>query len=266
MSGTREENLKMAEFADASARYDDMVTYMGRVVHMTKSGSGMSPDERDSLIVAFKNSVSTRRKAIAVIDKMTEALPPELLPEIKAYRAKIVGELNQICEEIVSLLEGYLLPIATGEEEKVIYLKTQGDFYRYMAPYAAPGGRGPNEAAQAYDQAMTLAQVSLPADNANRLGAALNQSVCLHEVLGDTKQAIAIARSLLNSLETASFASEESRQNAEQFKLLVQDNLNLWVKPGAMDDTTIEDIVEPPCAFPRTEAILQPIRVNRTCA
>ena len=49
----------------------------------------------------------------------------------KEYREKIEKELREICGDVLSLLDKYLIPKASNAESKVFYLKMKGDYYRY---------------------------------------------------------------------------------------------------------------------------------------
>lgn len=51
----------------------------------------------------------------------------------KSYREKIEQELKDICQQVLDLLDKYLIAKATNPESKVFYLKMKGDYYRYLA-------------------------------------------------------------------------------------------------------------------------------------
>ena len=67
----------------------------------------------------------------------------------REYRQKIESELQAICDDVLNLLQEYLIKDTTEasegaeasdgttkEESKVFYLKMRGDYYRYKAEVA----------------------------------------------------------------------------------------------------------------------------------
>ena len=54
---------------------------------------------------------------------------------IKKYRAVVEAELEKICQEILDLLDNYLVPSATPDEAAVFYLKMKADYHRYLSEY-----------------------------------------------------------------------------------------------------------------------------------
>ncbi len=46
-------------------------------------------------------------------------------------------ELDEICGEILSLLDKYLVPSASTVEASVFYLKMKADYHRYLAEFKA---------------------------------------------------------------------------------------------------------------------------------
>jgi hypothetical protein len=55
---------------------------------------------------------------------------------LKEYKKKIEEELNTFCNDILKLIDEYLLPKAADSESKIFYLKMKGDYYRYISEYA----------------------------------------------------------------------------------------------------------------------------------
>lgn len=88
-----------------------------------------------------------------------------------------------MCNEILDVLDKYLVPTASSAEAAVFYLKMKADYLRYLAEFKADGAR--KEAAElslaAYQAAQEKA-TELPTTNPIRLGLALNFSVFYYEV------------------------------------------------------------------------------------
>lgn len=98
---------------------------------------------------------------------------------IKNYRGQVEKELNEICSDILNVLDKHLIPSASTGESKVFYYKMKGDYHRYLAEFATGSER--KEAAEnslvAYKAASDIAMTDLPPTHPIRLGLALNFSV-----------------------------------------------------------------------------------------
>jgi len=113
-----------------------MLEYMKKVIN---EGKELSVEERNLLSVAFKNSVGSRRtawRALSSIEAKDEQKGGKHLTLLKEYKKRIEGELTNLCNEILSLLDKKLVPTATTPESRVFYYKMIGDYHRYTAEYA----------------------------------------------------------------------------------------------------------------------------------
>ena len=54
---------------------------------------------------------------------------------IKGYRQKIEKELENICNDVLHLLDDPLIPNSKNAEAKVFFLKMKGDYYRYLGEF-----------------------------------------------------------------------------------------------------------------------------------
>lgn len=101
-----------------------MVTYMKQVA---KLGGELTVDERNLLSVAYKNVVGTRRaswRIISSIEQKEESKGSEKhVANIKEYRNKIETELEQVCQDVLDVLDDSLIPNAATGESKVFYHK-----------------------------------------------------------------------------------------------------------------------------------------------
>merc|ERR1712050_308569 len=103
----------------------------------------------------------------------------------KEYCGKVEAELDKICNTILSLLDGNLIPKATSGESKVFYQKMKADYYRYIAEFTDGDKKtqAAESARQAYEAAKVVAEKDLVVTHPIRLGLALNYSVFQYEVL-----------------------------------------------------------------------------------
>ena len=84
-------------------------------------------DERNLLSVAYKNVVGTRRaswRIISSIEQKEESKGSEKhVGTIRDYRQKIETELEQVCQDVLNVLDESLIPKAESGESKVFYHK-----------------------------------------------------------------------------------------------------------------------------------------------
>lgn len=107
------------------------------------TGVELSNEERNLLSVAYKNVVGARRsswRVISSIEQKTEGSERKQ-QMAKEYREKVETELREICQDVLGLLDKFLIPKASNPESKVFYLKMKGDYYRYLAEVATGDAR-----------------------------------------------------------------------------------------------------------------------------
>ena len=59
-----------------------------------------------------------------------------MLLQAKEYREKVEKELRDICNDVLALLDNFLIAKASNAESKVFYLKMKGDYFRYLSEVA----------------------------------------------------------------------------------------------------------------------------------
>ncbi|VDD88340.1 unnamed protein product [Enterobius vermicularis] len=226
----KEELLQRAKLAEQSERYDDMVTAMKT---LTEKGDQLGSDERNLLSVAYKNVVGARRSSWRVISSIErkEDISEKMLPLVKDYREQIEKELSTICNEVLELIDRYLIPTAGGYESQVFYLKMEGDYYRYLAEVASASEKKGvvDKSHKAYQKAFDIAKEHLETTHPIRLGLALNYSVFYYEILNHTEKACELAK---QAFELAIFEldslDEDSYKDSTLIMQLLRDNLALW--------------------------------------
>ena len=89
------------------------------VDHMTsiaKLDVGLSQEERNLLSVAFKNVIGARRASWRVISNLELSKDEGENKSISSeYRLKIEKELQQICNDILDLLDKHLIPSSQSD-------------------------------------------------------------------------------------------------------------------------------------------------------
>ena len=115
---------------------------------------------------------------------------------MRDYKRTIEEELNNFCNDIISLLDNQLIAQAKDSEAKVFYLKMKGDYYRYVSEYASGDAhnKASSSALEAYNQATDIVSSELKTTHPIRLGLALNFSVFYYEVLNNPSKACELAK------------------------------------------------------------------------
>merc|ERR1712125_193741 len=200
-----------------------------------KQGAELSVEERNLLSVAYKNAVGSRRAAWRIITSVEQKEKTkgneEQAKHAKEYCGKVEAELDKICNTILSLLDGNLIPKASTGESKVFYQKMKADYYRYIAEFS--GGEAKSKAAEnarlAYEDATKVAEKDLVVTHPIRLGLALNYSVFQYEVLANPDEACKMARTAFeDAIAELDNVAEDSYKDSTLIMQLLRDNLTLW--------------------------------------
>lgn len=239
----RTKNVELAKLAEQTERYEDMARYMKSV---TEANAKLSSEERNLLSVAYKNVVGSRRSAWRITSNIQSKKKDGEKELASDYLAKIEKELNDICHEVLKLLEDHLVPQASkdsedaedGSEEKakstelsVFYLKMKGDYYRYLAEVAGTDARDKvvQDSYDAYDKAHQTAEKDMPPINAIRLGLALNFSVFHYEIKNEPDKACNMAKKAFDDAITElDQVKDDSYKDTTLILQLLRDNITLW--------------------------------------
>lgn len=241
----------MAKLAEQAERYDEMVEAMKQVAKMDVE---LTVEERNLLSVAYKNVIGARRASWRIISSIEQKEDNKgnesHVHKIRAYRNKVEKELADICQDILNILDGHLIPNATTGESKVFYYKMKGDYHRYLAEFATGDGRkdAAENSLKAYKSASDIASVELTPTHPIRLGLALNFSVFYYEILNSPDRACQLAKQAFDdAIAELDTLSEESYKDSTLIMQLLRDNLTLWTsdaqgeEKGGDDGTKLEE-------------------------
>lgn len=232
----RDSLVYMAKLAEQAERFDEMVDHMKAVAQKPQE---LSVEERNLLSVAYKNVIGSRRASWRVISSIEQKGEQERLPLIQQYKAKIEEELQEICNDILTIIDAELIPNSTSEEGKVFYYKMKGDYHRYLAEFQTSETRKTSAASalEAYQAASTIANQDLPPTHPIRLGLALNFSVFYYEILNSPDRACHLAKQAFDdAIAELDTLSEESYKDSTLIMQLLRDNLTLWTSDGENND------------------------------
>ncbi|ELK04223.1 14-3-3 protein beta/alpha [Pteropus alecto] len=238
MTMDKSELVQKAKLAEQAERYDDMAAAMKAV---TEQGHELSNEERNLLSVAYKNVVGARRsswRVISSIEQKTERNEKKQQMG-KEYREKIEAELQDICNDVLELLDKYLIPNATQPESKVFYLKMKGDYFRYLSEVASGDNKQTtvSNSQQAYQEAFEISKKEMQPTHPIRLGLALNFSVFYYEILNSPEKACSLAKTAFDeAIAELDTLNEESYKDSTLIMQLLRDNLTLWTSENQGDE------------------------------
>merc|ERR1712187_1027839 len=217
---------------EQAERYDEMADHMEAVGSSTEE---LSVEERNLLSVAYKNAVGSRRAAWRIITSVeqreTSKGNEDNAKYAKEYCSKVEAELDKICQTILGVLDGNLIPKASNGESKVFYQKMKADYYRYIAEFTEGDKKSTaaNNAKLAYEEAQKVAEKDLVVTHPIRLGLALNFSVFQYEVLQQPDEACKMARTAFeDAIAELDNVAEDSYKDSTLIMQLLRDNLTLW--------------------------------------
>jgi len=231
----KDELVQRAKLAEQAERYDDMAASMKSV---TEAGAELSNEERNLLSVAYKNVVGARRsswRVISSIEQKTEG--SEKKQQLaKEYREKVEKELRDICNDVLCLLDKFLIAKASNAESKVFYLKMKGDYYRYLAEVAIGDAKSAvvDDSQKAYQDAFDISKSAMQPTHPIRLGLALNFSVFYYEIMSSPDKACQLAKQAFDdAIAELDTLNEDSYKDSTLIMQLLRDNLTLWTSDTA---------------------------------
>jgi 14-3-3 protein epsilon len=127
-----EEQFYLARVAEHCERYEDMIDFLK--VLQEKDDEDLTVDERNLLSVAYKNAISERRTAWRAFTSIGQNKKYEkYIMSIDDYKEKVVSEMQNICDQVVKVIDDHFLKKAKEAESKVFFYKMKADYFRYMA-------------------------------------------------------------------------------------------------------------------------------------
>merc|ERR1712090_21237 len=242
----KDELVQRAKLAEQAERYDDMAASMKAV---TETGIELTNEERNLLSVAYKNVVGARRsswRVISSIEQKTEGSERKQ-QMAKEYREKVEKELRDICNDVLSLLDKFLIAKASNAESKVFYLKMKGDYYRYLSEVAVADAKAAvvEDSQKAYQDAFEISKGQMQPTHPIRLGLALNFSVFYYEILNSPDKACQLAKQAFDdAIAELDTLNEDSYKDSTLIMQLLRDNLTLWTSDTTGEGEDGEVLVE----------------------
>ena len=190
----------------------------------------LSLEERNVLSTSFKNLCGESRDAWKAVIAATEGRKGEREGEIRTKAA----EVEDICNEALSLVKEVLLPAAKDKESKAFFLKMTADYNRYQLEVTPQDDSSRSQllsdSERAYERAFEISK-QLPSTHPVRLGVALNYSVFQQEILNRPELACETAKGAFdNAIQELDTLSEDTYKDSTLVMQLLRDNLTLWTE------------------------------------
>ena len=224
-----EELSSLAQVALIAERYLDASKYVEELIKKKKED--LTKEEKNIFYKSFKYVVNSKRSAWLSINYLEEKEKnDERMEIIKNYKNIIEKDILDICKNVISLINNFLLTKAVIDESKMFYLKMKGDYYRYLCEFKALNENKNylEESEKNYKNAIDLSQ-NISWIGTIKLGLYLNYSVFIYEIKKDTKKAIQIAKEAVKSAKKYSDKiKEEEDKDAEITIQVLKENINYW--------------------------------------
>ncbi|CAG9760787.1 unnamed protein product [Ceutorhynchus assimilis] len=229
-----EELIEMAKLAEQCERYEEMRAMMKQVI---ENGVELTTEIITMLSISYRRKSTALRKSrnkIIAIEKKTRKSEHKLILAMQ-YREEIQAELHKICNEVILLLDKYLIPKIVDMESKVMLLKMKADYSCYLAEIAT-GDEKKNikyYPGQVYKKGyeMAVSSAKMPPTHPLRLAIALNWSTYYYSVLGNRKKAQLLAQRVLDdaTLELHKVPKNVVQKTIDVMKI-IWDNIVIWDK------------------------------------
>jgi len=240
------ELVEKAKLAEQAERYDDMVQFMTELTENSTVEHRLTDEQRNLLSVAFKNVVGARRSAWRIVSSLEQKKKDEKGEDASleaAYREEIEKELEVRCEEVLNLIEKYLIPSVPSDEDngvegRVFYQKMKGDYYRYLVEVTTGAKKEglSSKSKAAYTEATASAK-KLASTHPIRLGLALNYSVFHYEIMNNAQEACSLAKNAFDeAIAELDHLKEDSYKDSTLIMQLLRDNLTLWTSETDNED------------------------------
>ena len=224
-----EEISSLAQVALIAERYFDASKYIEELIKKKKED--LTKEEKNIFYKSFKYVVNSKRSAWLSINYLEEKEKnDERMEIIKNYKNIIEKDILDICKNVITLINNFLLTKAVLDESKMFYLKMKGDYYRYLCEFKALNENKNylEESEKNYKNAIELSQ-NISWIGTIKLGLYLNYSVFIYEIKKDTKKAIQIAKEAVKSAKKYSDKiKEEEDKDAEITIQVLKENINYW--------------------------------------
>lgn len=228
-----EELSSLAQVAEIAERYEDALKYIEELIKKKKED--LTKEEKNIFYKSFKFIINSKRCALRSTNLMEEKEKrhsSQYVSIVTNFKNIIESEINEICKNVINLINNFLLKKVLSEESKVFYLKMKGDYCRYLCEFL-PLNENQNymdESEKSYKEANDLAQ-NFSWTNPLRLGLSLNYCVFYYDIKKNVSQAIKIGKEAIKGAKKQfDKIKEEEDKDAAMTLQTLKENIILWEK------------------------------------
>ena len=224
-----EELSSLAQVALIPERYEDASKYIEELIKKKKED--LTKEEKNIFYKSFKYVVNSKRSAWLSVNYLEEKEKnDERMEIIKNYKNILEKDISDICKNVITLINNFLISKTVLDESKMFFLKMKGDYYRYLCEFKTLNENKNylDESEKNYKNAIELSQ-NISWVSGTKLGLYLNYSVFFYEIKKDAKKAIQIAKEAIKSAKKYSDKiKEEEDKDAEITVQILKENINYW--------------------------------------
>ena len=228
---SREKYNYLSKLYEKAQKFEDMINAINKFIEL---GPKLSKEERNILSAGYKSILSDKRDNWKFLNNMErkefkkKSKQVQYIQEIKKH---IESEIKKNVENILNLIDKYLLPNCSDAESKIFYIRLKGDHYRYLCEISKEKELEKNleMAEKLYKEANTIAVKELPFINIERVGLCLNLSLFYYEIKGDKKEGYKIAKDCFE--ESMKYLDDFEKLKSKDVLMLIQllkENLIFW--------------------------------------
>lgn len=224
-----DELSSLAQVSLIAERFEDASKYIEELIKRKKDD--LTKDEKNAFYNSFKFIINSKRCAWQSANYMEEKEKyEERKTMIKNYKNILENEIYDICKNVITLINNFLMNKTILDESKIFFLKMKGDYYRYLCEFQSlsENKNYPDESEKNYKMAVELSQ-NISWINPLKLGLYLNYSVFYYEIKKDVKKAMQIAKEAIkNAKKYSDKLKEEDDKDAEMSIQTMKENIIYW--------------------------------------
>ena len=229
---SREQLVQLSSLYYRCEKYDDMITCAKRLI---SDNPDLTPMERNVFFEGYKFKLDKQRKSliklIAIEQKELKrgSSHAHLITEIKSPAIAALIETTKDFDAHIDIL----LEKSKNFNDMVLYNRYKCDFLRYRCQFL-PKHKRESEVKlfmDICDKAEKIIQQYLSVTNIRHMELMLSKCVFLYEILNKRKDAIQLARNVIEPIKTSDNLDHEMKQILQIFK----SNIIIWSKKSEAD-------------------------------
>lgn len=236
MTNSAEDLLYFANVKHDINQFQEATEYLKQLVEMK---SKLDKNERKLFGIIFKDAIDPIRTTLRILrdasqkSQLSQDTTPTQLEILNKEIDASYSDLNNLCQNALSLINNYLQPNAEDVSAKTFYYKMEGDLYRYLYEYSDNEIKEEllQKADSAYRSAIEVSSTELNGQDPIRLGSILNYAVLLYEHMKKELEAVNLLKDALEKAQDESQAlSDSSKKESITIIDVMQSNLGIWAR------------------------------------